>query len=349
MRVPKRLGEEVLVLVNRLKIADNNLMVQRDENFIYVPLISRPTGEQLKTLKERASDCRVSTRFFPERRKREASLAELLEGKLPTRLLASLPHSADFVGDIAIVEISPELDSYRNKIGEAILKVNQNVRTVLAKAGAISGTYRVREFTVAAGEPKTETVHKEYGCQYYVDVARMYFSPRLSYEHNRVACLVKDGETVVDFFAGVGPFAMPIAKNHKNVEVHAIDVNPDAVEYLKRNIRLNRVVGKVHAILGDAREVVGERLSGVADRVIMNLPERAIEFVDAACKSVKPTGGIAHFYGFVNSDGSLESVQRRFAEAVERCGRRVDEVLYSRNVRETAPHEWQVVLDVRIR
>jgi len=254
----------------------------------------------------------------------------------------------DFVGDIAIIEIPTELNAHKNVIGEAVLKAHKNVRTVLAKAGAVSGTYRLREFSIIAGEPKTETIHKEYGCQYYVDLAEAYFSPRLSHEHDRVASLVKEDETVVDLFAGVGPFAILIAKTHEKVKVYAIDVNPQAVEFLKKNVRLNRGEGKVHSILGDAKQIVKQRLSGVADRVIMNLPEKAIEFVGAACEAIKPTGGIVHFYSFVDSSNTLENVKLHFIDAVEKSGRKVGKILFSRFVRATAPYEWQAVLDAKI-
>ena len=76
----------------------------------------------------------------------------------------SLPRALDTVGDIAIIEIPPELNAHASLIGEAILKTHKNMRTVLAKAGAVSGTYRLRELAVIAGEPKTTTVHKEHGC-----------------------------------------------------------------------------------------------------------------------------------------------------------------------------------------
>jgi tRNA (guanine37-N1)-methyltransferase len=216
---------------------------------------------------------------------------------------------------------------------------------VLGKAGAVSGTYRLREFEVIAGERRTATVHKEFGCEYYVDVAKAYFSPRLSHEHKRVAELVQKGETIVDLFAGVGPFAILIAKIVEAVKVYAVDINPDAVEFLKRNIRLNRVEKQVFPILGDARQVVDDKLSGVADRVIMNLPEKAEEFVDVACKATKPKGGTIHYYGFVRVPDSLEDMKLRFSRAVEKAGRKVERFLLVKTVRETAPYEWQVVLD----
>jgi tRNA (guanine37-N1)-methyltransferase len=347
-KVPKSHGEKTVILANKLKIVDNDLEIQSDGKFVYVPFISQPSDATLKVLKEQVTHLEVSAYVFPERKKGQTSLIELLEDKLSPHLLASLPRAIDFVGDIAMIEIPPELDAYKNVIGEAILKANRNVHTVLAKVGAVTGTYRLREFTVIAGEPRTETVHKEYGFQYHVDVAKAYFSPRLSFEHRRVASLVKEGETITDMFAGVGPFSIQIAKTHEKVKVYAIDLNPYAIEYLRKNIRLNRVVGKVHPILGDARKVVSERLFGVADRVIMNLPEKAIDYVDVACKATKSTGGVIHFYSFINASDSMENVKQSFTEAVEKIGRRVEKILLSRSVRETAPYEFQVVLDARI-
>lgn len=348
IKVPKNYGEKAIVLTNKLKIINRELEIQRNKDFIYIPLTHQLQENELEKLKEQVPDCEILTYFFPERKKRVTTFVELLEDKLPPHLLASLPHAMDFVGDITIIEIPPELNAYRGVIGEAVLKTHKNVRTVLAKAGAVSGTYRLREFSVVAGEPKTETVHKEYGCQYYVDLTKAYFSPRLSYEHNRVASLVKEGETVVDLFAGVGPFSILIAKIHENVKVYAIDVNPHAIEFLKKNVRLNRVEGKVHPILGNAKQVVRQRFFGVADRVIMNLPERAIEFVDTACEAIKPEGGIVHFYSFVDASNKLENVKQSFAKAVEKSGRNVEKTLFSKFVRATAPREWQAVLDAKI-
>jgi tRNA (guanine37-N1)-methyltransferase len=348
VKVPKIYGEKAIILASKLEIIKRELEIQRNKNFLYIPLVHQPSANELKMLKKQIPDCEILTYTFPERKKQPKTFAEMLQDTLSPHLLPSLPRSIDLVGDIAIIEIPPELDAYKHTIGEAILKTQKNVRTILAKAGVVSGTYRLREFSVIAGEPKTETIHKEHGCQYYLDVAKAYFSPRLSYEHNRVASLVKQGETVIDLFAGVGPFAIQIAKTHENVKVYAIDVNPDAVEFLKRNIRLNRVEGKVHPILGDAKQVVEERLAGVADRVIMNLPEKAMEFVEAACKALKPHGGIVHFYSFVSVSVSLENVKLRFIEEVEKCGRKVEKIFFSRLVRATAPYEWQAVLDAEI-
>jgi tRNA (guanine37-N1)-methyltransferase len=345
LKVPKTYGEKTIKLTNTLQVVNKELKIKRNANFIYIPLIRQLQEKELELFKKNLPTFEISKNLFPEKQKHVKTLIEFFEEKLPPHLLASLPRAVEFVGDIAIVEVPPELAAYKKTIGEAVLEVHKNAKTVLAKAGAVSGAHRVREFNVIAGEPKTATVHKEHGCQFHVDLAKAYFSARLSYEHKRVSSHVENNETIIDMFAGVGPFSILIAKTHERVKIYAVDVNPYAVELLRKNVRLNRVEDKVYPLLGDARQIVEERLGGVADRVIMNLPEKAIEFVDVACKALKPKGGIIHFYSFVDASTSLEDVKLCFIENVEKSGRTVEKTLFSRFVRETAPFEWQVVVD----
>lgn len=348
LKIPKIDGEKTLALVNKLHLTDKSMEIQRNADALYVPIVRMPTETEIALLKERVPDFQVTTHAFHGKERQVKNLIEVLEGKLPPHLLASLPKALDVVGDIAIVEIPPELEAHKEEIGAAILATHKGVLTVLEKAGAVTGTYRLRSLGFIAGEHRTTTVHKEYGCSYNVDVAKAYFSPRLSHEHWRVASLVQNGEAIVDLFAGVGPFAVLVAKKHQNVKVYAVDINADAVELLEKNVRLNRVTNRVYPIQGDARQVVDEKLTGIADRVIMNLPEKAGEFIDVACKAVKPSGGTVHFYGFIRAPDTLEALKKHFADAVDKAGRKVRAFSCAKMVRATAPYEWQAVLDTEI-
>ena len=348
LKVPKLQGEKTIVLTDRLKLIDKKLEIQKDEVFLYIPLLKQPSRNALETLRKDGIDFEILNQRFTQR-KEEPKLHEQLKSQLPPHLLASLPHAVDFIGEIAIIEIPSELEPYKKIVGQAIMKAHKNVRTVLAKAGAVSGTYRLREFNVIAGEHSTETIHKESGCKFKVDVAKAYFSPRLSNEHKRIASMVQEGETIIDSFSGVGPFAILIAKTHEKVQVYAVDANPAAVDYLRFNIRLNKVMDKIRVLSGDAQQILNERLAGIADRIIMNLPERAIEFVDVACKALKPSGGMIHFYSFIDASSSIEQKKLEFKKKVEESGRIVEAFFSSKTVRETAPREWQVVIDAQIR
>ena len=348
LKVPKVLGEKTIRLVRRLNLFNRELKVEQVGEHLFIPLVREPLPADVKEFKRSLPNCEAAVHKFPRHTKRSLTPADLLEDKLPSHLLASLPHAMDFVGDVAVIEVPPELEAYKKAVGEAILKAHKRVHTVLAKSGAVEGMYRLREFETIAGVGKTETVHKEHGCMFYVDLAKTYFSPRLSHEHDRVASQVKDGETVIDMFAGVGPFSILIAKRHENVQVYAIDVNPDAVNYLKKNIKANHVEKSVTPLLGDIRRIVNKKLIGIADRVIMNLPERAIEYVDVACEAIKPRGGVVHYYEFTSIPEPLETAKVRLIEAMKQTSRNVKKTLYARLVRATAPYTFQVVVDVEI-
>ena len=324
------------------------MKVQSDDAYVYIPLLCEPSPQDLEAISRELGDFQVLSWEFPVR-ERAKNLIDVLDGRLPPHLLASLPSSLDLIGEVAVVEVPPELEAYKHLIGEAVMRLHRRVKTVLAKAGAVEGVYRVRDFEVIAGSGETETVHREYGCVYHLDPTKVYFSPRLSHEHHRVASLVREGETVIDMFAGVGPFAIQIAKTHRHVKVYAIDINPHAVHYLRINVAKNKVESRVEVLEGDARDVIRERLVGVADRVIMNLPERAVEYVDAACLALRDVGGVVHYYQFASEPNELKSAEEALIRAVEEAGREVVRILSSRRVREVAPFRWQVVMDAEIR
>jgi len=349
LKVPKKSAQQALALARKLALLNPELKLQHENGFVHIPLVREPIAGELDELKGSVPDSGISEREFFESSGRPASLVDVLGDKLPPHVLASLPHAIDFIGDIAVVEIPPELNEYKEVIGEAVLKVHKRVKTVLSKWGAVSGVYRLRSFEVIGGEAKTETVHEEYGCVFHVDLAKAYFSSRLSYEHARVASLVKEGETVIDMFAGVGPFSILVAKKRADVHVYAIDVNPDAYQFLTKNVVFNRVVGKVTSILGDVRQAVNERLVGVADRVIMNLPEKAIEYVDVACRALKPEGGTIHYYQFTDTPEPTETAKKQFSEALNQTNRALHKIRQARIVRGVAPFTYQVVVDAEIK
>jgi tRNA (guanine37-N1)-methyltransferase len=348
IKVSKSQGEKTITLATKFGLADKSLVIQREEESLCIPLLREPQGIELATLKSQIPNFKLYTAVFSEKQLPPETLTQALQDKLPPDLLDKIPQAFDIIGDIVVIDIPPQLKPYQNTIGEAIMQTQKNVVAVLGKAGDISGVFRVRDYDFIAGEHKTKTIHKEFGCQYHVDIAKAYFSPRLSHEHERVAALVQDGETVVDLFAGVGPFSVLMGKRNPKGKVYAVDLNPDAVELLKVNIRANKIENHVFPILADAREIAATKLKGTADRVIMNLPETAIDFVDAACNATKPRGGVVHFYGFVRSPDTVENLKQHFSELVEKNGRRVEAFLYAKSIRETAPFESQVVLDAKI-
>lgn len=278
-------------------------------------------------------------------------LRQLLSGKIPSRDLAQICNSYDIVGDIAIIRLTAGSEKHCGLIAKAIMGVHTNINTVLGQTGAVQGDFRLRELRHIAGQKKMMTSHKESGCVFSVDLKRCYFSPRLGNERMRIARQVGSGEVVVNMFAGAGCFSILIARHSDAEKVYSIDVNLVAIRYMRENVRLNGAYGKVVPILGDAKDVIEKRLSHVADRVLMPLPAKALEYLPSALLAIKREGGWIHHYSFEHAAKGVDTVNRvrlKVAEKLEGLGVAFD-FASARIVRSTGPRWCQVVLDIAVR
>lgn len=271
-------------------------------------------------------------------------LREELKGQLSDEELRQF-RAFDVIGDIAVVKLPEKLLPKKRLIGQALIEVHSNVRTVLNQISPVRGEFRTRELEVIAGEPRTETIYREGGCSFKVDLAKAYFSPRLATERLRVAKLVKPGEVAINLFAGVGCYSVLIAKYSKASRVYSIDKNPSAFEYMRENIRINKVGDTVVPILGDARDVVENRLAGQADHVLMPLPELARDFFDVALKALKPAGGVIHFYDF-GREQDIFGPSLEFARSAAASRGFKATLLGARKIRSYATRCYHVVLDL---
>lgn len=280
LKVPRGEAEYTRKKLLAEGLLDIGLRIQRDEGFIYLPVKSARASEL---------GFEVVELEMEEREVAETDYRALVD--VPDDVRERLPSSFDVIGDVAIVRLEDDLLPLAEKVGGALMTVFPRLRTVALDRG-VKGELRVRDLVVVAGEERTETLHTEYGVRLAIDPARVYFNPRLSNERRRIASLVRDGETVVDMFAGVGPFSIMIAKYAKPGIVYAMDLNHDAVEYMRTNVELNKV-SNVLPIEGDSRQLVFD--VPCADRIIMNLPHSARDFFHDALTRLK-IGGTIHFY-----------------------------------------------------
>jgi tRNA (guanine37-N1)-methyltransferase len=222
---------------------------------------------------------------------------------LPPGLDELLPSSMDIVGDIVGGRLPDELGEFVGNICGAIARAH-NAKTVAVDRG-VKGEMRLRDLQLVIGK-ETGTVHREYGLSLELDLGSVYFSPRLSSERWRISNLVRDGETIIDMFCGIGSFAIMIAKHRNPKRIYAIDINPTAIEFLRSNVFRNRV-DKIVPILGDAKDIVKKLES--ADRIIMNLPLSSFEFFESALMASR-NGGVIHYYEILERDDVSERARQ---------------------------------------
>ena len=320
-----------------LKTMENEL----NEKLIAKKIISLAKDHDIQ---ENKITLEIMEKDLEKLKKSPKSISEHLKGKLNKKEIEDLKKSFDIIGDVVILEIPENLEKYEDTIGEAALNFTKR-KAIYMKKSAVQGIIRTREIKHIAGENISETIHKEHGVRLKLDLKDVYFSPRLATERLRVANQVNNGETILDMFAGIGPFPLLIAKN-KETKIFAVDINPLAIEYMKKNIQLNKLKGEIIPILGDINEVAMEKFikEGIKfDRIIMNLPGTSAEYLDLAISCIK-NGGIIHYYEF--SHGFEEATLR--VEKIANEHGMESEVLARRKVKSSSPGMWHIVIDEKI-
>ena len=321
----------------RKELIDKGLLnrkykVTADKDFVYLPVIKKEEGYDYVE-KDLSSSL-----------EKPMSLKDALEDKLSDEELENLTTSFDTIGKIIIIDIKEDLVRYEGDIADALLKVHHGIETVCKRAGKHEGEFRIRPVEIIGGKNETRTEYKESGAKMYVDVNKVYFTPRLSHERERIAEQVKEGEEIAYFFAGVGPFALVIAKKEPKTKIYSIELNPEAYELMKENIALNKMDDIIIPILGDVTEQY-EKLPK-CDRVIMPLPKDASDFLKYAFK-VSKKGATIHYYQFSDKSNPYDNPIETAMKKAKEENRKI-EIKEKRIVRPFNPTTVQVVLDILV-
>lgn len=247
------------------------------------------------------------------------SLRDSMRGIVEEPLLQLVPKRFDYIGNVAVISIPSELAAYKEVIASKLFSMRGNTQAVLNKVSKLEGEHRIADFEVLLGE-STETIHRENGYTYKLDVKKVFFNPRLYSERKRVASKIKSGERIIIPFAGVGPFVLPVAG--KGARVYAIEINPEACACLKENIRINRLEEQITVVQEDFENLFrnetilhtenslsafpnpGKRMDENIqvpdrgfDRAIVPTPYGMDHFLEKISKLVRK-GGYIHFYTF---------------------------------------------------
>lgn len=221
--------------------------------------------------------------------------------------------SYDIIGDIAIVYIPDQYMDRSVDIAKAIMQVHKRIRSVFRK-NPVEGEYRVRKLELIYGDPNTETITRENGIVLKLDVDRVFYSPRMSNDRLIISKSVREGENVFVPFAGIGPYAILIAKRCQTCRVVGVEKNHVAVEYFRENVNINRVKN-VEVLEGDVLDFV-DLYPNWADRVIMPLPKDSYAYLRELCKVGKDRA-IFHVYLFVNSSDPMNDGRAKIEQNID--------------------------------
>lgn len=256
-----------------------------------------------------------------------------------------MPPGYHRMGRVLLVRLPGGLRRYGPTIGAAWQK-ELGVETVLAQTGPIEGELRKPQVELLAGrETVTEVV--EYGIRYRFDAAAVMFATGNRTERQRIARLVADGETVLDLFAGIGYFVLPIACRARPRAIWAVEKNPTSFHYLLENLRRNPVRSRVEPQLGDNRSV--PLPLGEADRILLGYLPDSRPWLDRALELANEEGAWLHVHLICDTRPGLSVAARAVEEAIRTCGGSVLGEVAVREVKPYGPGRSHAVVDLRAR
>ncbi|XP_070200747.1 tRNA wybutosine-synthesizing protein 2 homolog [Littorina saxatilis] len=216
------------------------------------------------------------------------------------KMMEEIPRHWERHGDLVLLPsnafVSQDWNELGKKLWTTVAKCT-GAQRVARQAAVTANGYRTPQVTVLRGNSGV-VQHVDNEIRYEYDITRCMFSAGNITEKLRIARLNCQGETVLDLYAGIGYFTLPYLVHASAAYVHACEWNPDAVAALKRNLRLNNVHHRCSVHQGDNRQLT---LRGVADRVNLGLIPSSEEGWPVACRALKPSGGVLHIHGNVNT------------------------------------------------
>ncbi len=283
---------------------------------------------------------------------------EIISAILPPPLSFS---GFSIVGSIIHLNLRDELLPYKRVIAAVLLDKVKNCKTVVNKVKNIDNTYRNFEMEVLAGNRNLKTEVKENGCKFELDFGEVYWNSRLHEEHGRVVEKMNEGDVLYDVFCGVGPFAILAAKN--GCEVLANDLNPKCIEWLQRNVEINKVSPSVTTFNKSGDNFIKEDLkedflNRIADtkyesskfHVTMNLPSTSHTFLPAflglfnenELSGIKESHlPIVHVYCFMKNKEDPETEAKKLVE--ETLDKDISaSIIEIFNVRNVAPNKEMI-------
>ena len=334
-KIPKNDGEYIRKKLFKLGLVRKDYKIFENEDFIYLPLRELPDDEIILQYGFTVENGSAEDRSY--RKTPQELIAEDVD--IDEKLKVFLPQKWEKLGSVAIIKIPEELEDLRFKIAPSYAKI-LGAECIVRERSHISGIQRIPDVEILYGT-NTETVHFENGIYYKLDVSKLMFSSGNIDEKLRMSSLDCTGETIVDMFAGIGYFTLPLAVHANAHKIIACEINPVSYNYLNENILLNNVQDIVCPILGDNNNLEGSRF---ADRIIMGYVHTTHQHLRKAFDLIK-TGGIIHYHDTypleIFPDAALENIKKA-------AGSRKYSISHIREVKSYSPGVSHMVMDITV-
>ena len=215
-----------------------------------------------------------------------------------------------------------------------------------------SGPMRKSQVELLFGESGV-VCHKENTIIFEFDTTKVMFSSGNVSERIRISNFDCSDEIVLDLYAGIGYYTLPLLV-HTNVKLlYACEMNPDSISFLKKNLIHNGVSEKCVINEGNNSSILSNpNIIGEVNRVMLGLLPSSRDGWDLAIQALNPKGGVLHLHGncvFKEEEKWAKEVLEDLKKISDKLNRNFRFKLeHIEKVKSYAPKINHVVLDITV-
>lgn len=221
------------------------------------------------------------------------------------QLILNLPQKWELFGNLAIIPNSAMNNSQWQDLFALITQEQeQEIWRIIAQSLRVDRL--ARQDKIATDMMRTSQVKmllggsgeveiNDFGVKFWLDVTKVMFSSGNVTERHRIGNIDMSGEVIVDAFAGIGYYTLPMLVRSNAEHVYACEINPNSIQALQNGAKLNNVSKRLTILEGDNLSTM-KQVYSMADRVHLGILPSSEKAWESAINCLKSSGGKLHIH-----------------------------------------------------
>lgn len=352
------------------KLIDDKFIIKQVDSMIAIPILD---NEQVKNLtwfddtKHEITELNLllkNQKYTPAQQMTQDMtlyLKQHIDSDL-AQLILNLPQKWELFGNLAIIPNSAMNNSQWQDLFALITQEQeQEIWQIIARSLKVDRL--ARQDKIATDMMRTSQVKmllggsgeveiNDFGVKFWLDVTKVMFSSGNVTERHRIGNIDMSGEIIVDAFAGIGYYTLPMLVRSNAEHVYACEINPNSIQALQNGAKLNNVSKRLTILEGDNLSTM-KQVYAMADRVHLGIIPSSEKAWQSAINCLKSSGGKLHIHMNVEEEKIDDFVAYcidSIAKLAKQLGREgIVSAEHVEKVKWYAPRMRHIVIDLSVR
>ena len=368
--VDKRDASTIRQSLTTMKLIDDKLVIKEVNSAIAIPILDAERVKKLSWFDHTKHEITELNLLLKNQKYTPAEqiakdmtlyLKQYFDSDL-SGLIANLPQKWELFGDLAIIPNSVMNNSQWQDFFRSITQEQEReIWQIIAQALRVDRL--ARQDKIATDMMRTSQVKmllghsgeveiNDFGVKFWLDVTKVMFSSGNVTERHRIGGIDMSGEIIVDAFAGIGYYTLPMLVRSNAQHVYACEINPNSIQALQNGAKLNNVGKRLTILEGDNLSTM-KQVYSLADRVHLGILPSSEKAWESAIKCLKPSGGKLHIHMNVEEEKIEDFVKYcidSIAKLAKQLGREgIVSAEHVEKVKWYAPRIRHIVIDISVR